>query len=409
MAIAENEGLRTGVVMSLVLHAGVALVVTLGLPSLWSKPQPIYGVVSVDLVMESADSLAVYEPQELTTSEPEVAQTETFEQEETLADQASEPVELEETAAVEVDKATPQEQLEESQPEQVISAEDISPAKPDPALENAVTLAQTIPPEKLESREVQPVEPVTTEAEPLTADTLSVEAKTAPSIAALVASEVLPDAEISTAVAAPVQIDEIKSEDVVVATAEIAPEAPTKPVLAKEAEVDLPIPAIPLPVPPLPRKKPQRIAALAPTVETEPKKKKAKDRPKKKKARSFADKIASSLSSKPRKRARSGNAARLSNSEWDPLRAAIKECWRLDRGAKEQVTVSVQVQLTKGGRLKGAPKWLDPSGSNSARVAYQRAVQALQNCQPFFGLPLNKYAGWREVELVFKPDGVGFQ
>lgn len=415
MMSGENEGLRAGAALSLALHAGVALFVAFGLPSLWSKPLPRTGVVSVDLVMESADSLAVYEPQEITSSDPAEAQSETLEPDEAVADTQSEALEAQDIAALEPDSATRQEQVEEARSQDTLVADDVPQSAPDPALDNAVTLARTIPPETLESREVPVTEPETSDPEALAEDAQPVEAAPAQSLTALVAREIQPQAEVSTAkevpVQDPVQTDLAKSESV--AALEVAPEKPVEPVQtatptpvqALEAEADTP----PLPAPPLPRSKPQRIAALPPDPETEPKKKE-KTRPKKKKARSFSDQIASSLSSsKPRKRTSAGNTPKLTNAEWDPLKRMIRKCWRLDRGAKEQAVVSIQVRLTRGGYIDGRPKWLDQSSSNSARVAYQNALRALQKCEPFDVLPARKYAGWQEIEMVFRPNGVGVQ
>lgn len=432
-AMADQSGLRSGAALSLMLHGGVALIAALGLPSLWSKPPAAPGVISVDLVMESLDSLAVYEPEEVTTETPQAVQVEDFKEDAALADDQADPLESRELAAEEPEAVAPtellesqdlaavepeitrQEKLEATRPAETVKAQDFPQTQPDPALENAVTLAQRIPDQIVESREVDAEKPVALAPDAAEVSPQPAEAKIVQSIEALVAREVEPQAEVSVADSAPVRIEEVKSK--VIEAAEIEPEietalatvqAPVKPqVPVQAADADL----VPPPPAPLPRKKPRRIAALAPKVETTPKKKKTRDIPvrKKKKARSFADVASAVGRAQPRKRSGSGTVPRLSNAEWDPLRAAIKKCWRLDRGAKEQAEVVVQVRLTRGGRLQGRPKWLDPRSTNSARIAFDRAVQALQKCQPFYGLPLKKYAGWQEIELVFRPDGVGFQ
>jgi len=299
-----------------------------------------------------------------------------------------------------------------------LKPEDVALAAPDPALENAVTLARSVPRELTESRAAEAVKPDVPDQKIV--ETTPQPPAPLPSLDALVAREVLAQTGFAATEEAPARLEETKSE--VVAALEIQPEVPAPPAPAEPVPADEVTPllateatpaltATPVPAGPLPRKKPQRIAALAPPVKTTPKKKKAAAKPKKKKARKFSD-VASALGrAQPRKRTGSGNIPSLSETEWDPLRAAIRKCWRLDRGAKEQAEVVVRVRLTKGGYLSGRPILLDSQSPNSpyTRVAFQRAVTALKKCEPYDVLPARKYAGWRQIELVFRPDGVGIQ
>ncbi len=100
----------------------------------------------------------------------------------------------------------------------------------------------------------------------------------------------------------------------------------------------------------------------------------------------------------------SGNAATLSQSEIDALRAQIQACWNPPAGvvdAKELI-VRIRLQLRKDGSLSANPTLLNHGSHPIFQIAAESAMRAIKRCQPYT-LPIAKYAVWRDVEVTFDP------
>jgi len=100
----------------------------------------------------------------------------------------------------------------------------------------------------------------------------------------------------------------------------------------------------------------------------------------------------------------SGNAAKLSQTELDALRAQILKCWNVPAGVVEadKLIVVVQILLKQDGNLSAEPALLNRSSHPLFRIAAESAMRAIRRCQPY-QLPIEKYQAWRDVEVTFDP------
>ena len=99
------------------------------------------------------------------------------------------------------------------------------------------------------------------------------------------------------------------------------------------------------------------------------------------------------------------SASRLSQSEIDALRARLARLWNPPVGAKdpEEIVVRVRVQLTRDGRVMGAPQVLTSGHSVLFQTARESAVRALFLGQPFDMLRPETYEQWKDIEITFDP------
>lgn len=102
----------------------------------------------------------------------------------------------------------------------------------------------------------------------------------------------------------------------------------------------------------------------------------------------------------------------MTSGERDALRVAVQQCWNVGSLSSEalRVTVVVFVAVSQNGVPDAASiKMVDYSGGSeaAARQAYEAARRAVIRCGARgFPLPADKYDQWREMELVFNPDGM---
>jgi len=101
----------------------------------------------------------------------------------------------------------------------------------------------------------------------------------------------------------------------------------------------------------------------------------------------------------------SANAARLSQSEIDALRARLAQLWNPPIGAKspDELVVRIRVRLSPDGRLAGAPQVLTSGSSVLFQTARESAVRALFRGQPFDMLLPEHYEQWKDIEITFDP------
>lgn len=111
------------------------------------------------------------------------------------------------------------------------------------------------------------------------------------------------------------------------------------------------------------------------------------------------------LSPTPSLGAPTGNAASLSQSEIDALRARIQQCWSPPVGLADarDLAVVVRIQFNRDGSLSR-----DPSVSNNGshpmfQIAAESALRAVRRCAPYSFMPPAKYDIWKDVEVTFDP------
>ncbi len=165
----------------------------------------------------------------------------------------------------------------------------------------------------------------------------------------------------------------------------------------------------PKPAAPAPRRKPERqLAKVEEPKKEEPKEdalssilrnvEKLKDQPKPKKQQV----------AKAQEQAPEPEASMLEQMELVRLiQKQLERCWRLEPGARdaEDLVVTVRVALNKDGSVRNAE--IEDLSRMMAdayyRSAAENALRAIHKCSPFEGLPLQRYAVWRDMRLNFNP------
>jgi hypothetical protein len=101
----------------------------------------------------------------------------------------------------------------------------------------------------------------------------------------------------------------------------------------------------------------------------------------------------------------------LSSSEKDGLRLAVQRCWNVPAGLRDaqELKVTLAAELGANGEVINASiRLIEPSPAPDARFqqAYEAGRRALIRCSPYDDLPRDKYAQWRQIEVVFNPEGM---
>jgi colicin import membrane protein len=102
---------------------------------------------------------------------------------------------------------------------------------------------------------------------------------------------------------------------------------------------------------------------------------------------------------------RTTTGQKLTQSEMDALRGQIQQCWNVPAGAleAENLKVSVQFKLDRGGALEGNPEIVaGGNGGSVERAAAESARRAILQCAPY-DLPGEKYEAWADVIVHFDP------
>lgn len=101
----------------------------------------------------------------------------------------------------------------------------------------------------------------------------------------------------------------------------------------------------------------------------------------------------------------------ITNAERDGLRLAVQKCWNLPAGVREasELKVTLAAELNPDGAvISGSIRLIEPDPAPDARfqAAYDAGRRALLRCSPYTDLPREKYARWRNLEVVFNPEGM---
>lgn len=100
----------------------------------------------------------------------------------------------------------------------------------------------------------------------------------------------------------------------------------------------------------------------------------------------------------------------LTAGEKDAMRLAVQSCWNVGSLSSDALATTVTVGFEMGEDAKPLPatiRLIDSAGggSGAARQAYEAARRAIIRCGARgFNLPVEKYASWRSVEMVFNPE-----
>ncbi len=100
-----------------------------------------------------------------------------------------------------------------------------------------------------------------------------------------------------------------------------------------------------------------------------------------------------------------GQAAQLSQSEIDALRARISQCWNPPAGVdiNSKIYVVLRVLFRPDGSLARDPAVVEGSPSAMGPALAESGKRALMTCQPFTMLKPEHYDQWKDIEVKFDP------
>ena len=109
------------------------------------------------------------------------------------------------------------------------------------------------------------------------------------------------------------------------------------------------------------------------------------------------------LNSAPTLGAATGNAARLSQSEIDALRARLMGLWNPPVGAQDadEVQITIRISFTRGGTLSAPPSVLTSGSGVRFNAMRDSAVRAVLVGQPYTMLRPDHYETWKEIDFTF--------
>jgi hypothetical protein len=99
------------------------------------------------------------------------------------------------------------------------------------------------------------------------------------------------------------------------------------------------------------------------------------------------------------------DAAKLSDLDITAFRRHLRTCSALPASVAptDKVRIVLRVLLSPDGMLVTEPALLEASASAKGPLLMQKAISALQECQPYTMLPADKYKEWRMLDLSFTP------
>jgi outer membrane biosynthesis protein TonB len=100
-----------------------------------------------------------------------------------------------------------------------------------------------------------------------------------------------------------------------------------------------------------------------------------------------------------------GNAAKLSQSELEALRARLMALWNPPVGIQnpEDYVIRIRIRLGRDGRLTAPPAVITHGGGQLFDTARDSAVRAVFRGQPFDMLKPEHYDTWKDIEVTFDP------
>ena len=101
----------------------------------------------------------------------------------------------------------------------------------------------------------------------------------------------------------------------------------------------------------------------------------------------------------------------MTSGEKDGLRVAVSACWIVDTGSQSaDVTVTIGLSMSQDGTVvPGSLELIGAEGGSedAQRSAFEKARRAILRCEKGgYPLPQDKYEQWKNIEMVFNPDGM---
>ncbi len=101
----------------------------------------------------------------------------------------------------------------------------------------------------------------------------------------------------------------------------------------------------------------------------------------------------------------------ITGAEREGLKLAVQRCWNVPAGLRDaqdlRVTLAAELD-PQGAVIAGSIRLIEPASAPDARFqqAYEAGRRALIRCSPYTEMPREKYARWRNIEVVFNPEGM---
>jgi hypothetical protein len=98
-------------------------------------------------------------------------------------------------------------------------------------------------------------------------------------------------------------------------------------------------------------------------------------------------------------------AADVASSVVAEFRRHLRTCSKLPAALKgsDDVKVRLRVLMTPQGKLAAEPILIEASASAKGPLLMQGAISALEACQPYGMLPVDRYGEWKVLDLSFTP------
>ena len=101
----------------------------------------------------------------------------------------------------------------------------------------------------------------------------------------------------------------------------------------------------------------------------------------------------------------------MTSGEKDGLRVAVSACWIVDTGSQSaDVTVTIGLSMNQDGSVvAGSLELIGAEGgsADAQRSAFEKARRAILRCEKGgYPLPQDKYEQWKDIVMVFNPDGM---
>ena len=101
----------------------------------------------------------------------------------------------------------------------------------------------------------------------------------------------------------------------------------------------------------------------------------------------------------------------LTGGEKEGLKLAVQRCWNVPAGLRDaqELRVVLAAELAADGAvISGSIRLIEPVPAPDSRFqqAYEAGRRALLRCSPYSELPRDKFAQWRNIEVVFNPEGM---
>jgi hypothetical protein len=99
--------------------------------------------------------------------------------------------------------------------------------------------------------------------------------------------------------------------------------------------------------------------------------------------------------------------ANLTSEQIAAFKAQVRRCWVAPAGTPNapDVNVIMRIALSPDGMLGAAPELIAAPLEVDGRPLRDSAKRALQKCQPYAGLPSDKYKDWKILDLTFTAEG----